>query len=188
MIKKSHQFRFNKNTVGHDQEVSPPAKSPAIPGHYHRQKVNRFFQVNNINPQYTFDSETVPTTQHRCIVSYTIQGESREVDSVRYYLSKGDAKEQVAKLVLEREKPSQIVSKGIAPPSNKVWKSKLKEYCDKNKTVVAMMPSYRTVSSGIGFKSTVTFLGRDIEGEECKSKQEAEQSAARNALQSVQLN
>ncbi len=169
--------------------MSPPAnypRSPTIPGHY-RQRVNRFFQENNSNPDYTFDSKTVPT-QHRCIVRYTIQGESREVDSLRYYSSKGDAKEQVAKLVLERENVSQIVSKGITPPSTKVWKSKLKEYCDKNKTVVTMMPVYCTKSSGNGFKSTVTFLGRDIEGEECKSKQEAEQSAARNALQSVQLN
>ncbi len=156
-------------------EISPFANSPRSTT-IHRQKVNRFFQEKGINPQYEYllCSETGPP-QHRCIVRYTIYGESREVDSVRYYLSKADAKEQVAKLVLERENVSQIVSKGIAPP----WKSKLKEYCDKKKVV---RPSYCTVQTENGFKSTVTFLGKDIEGIECKSKQEAEQSVAHQAI------
>ncbi len=151
-----------------------------------RQKVNRFFQENSIIPtyEYPYGSETGPT-QYRCTVRYTICGESKEVDSVRYYLSKGDAKEQVAKLVLERENVAPIVSKGISPPSNKIWKSKLKEYCDKNKVV---LPSYCTVPTENGFKSTFTLFGQDIKGKECKSKQEAEQNVAHQAWLSLEHN
>ncbi|XP_064397902.1 uncharacterized protein LOC135344597 isoform X3 [Halichondria panicea] len=175
---------------GPDQEleISPfenYPRSTTIPGHY-KQKVNRFFQENGINPtyEYLYGSETGPT-QYRCTVRYTICGESKEVDSVHYYLSKGDAKEQVAKLVLERENVAPIVSKGISPPSNKIWKSKLKEYCDKNKVV---LPSYCTVPTENGFKSTFTLFGQDIKGKECKSKQEAEQNVAHQAWLSLEHN
>lgn len=146
----------------------------------YKQQMNQFFQENGIDPKYEYLPDALC---FRCIVRYVRHGVAKEVDSVRCYSSKSDAKEQVAKLVLSNE--NVVISKGSkgnTPPS-KVWKSKLKEYCDKNRIVFSN--SYQTVPSGNGFKSTVAFNGHVFEGEECKSKQEAEQSAAKRALQSV---
>ncbi len=148
----------------------------------YKQQVNRFFQENGIDPNYDYPYDL--TNGFRCIVRYQLCGVNKEVDSKNYYSSKTEAKEQVAKLVLSKEKVSQVVSKGSTPPS-KVWKSKLKEYCDKRRASVDMMPSYETRQSKNGFQSRVNFMGQIIEGEECKSKQEAEQNAAQHALRSV---
>lgn len=179
------------HALGYDQrniDVPPHCDNPVTSKdkQNYRQRANQFFQENRIKPQYEFTSDrTTIQPRYRCVVRYTISGESRKIDSRHFYSSKSDAKEQVAKLVLLKE-VTQVTSKGTSSPPSKVWKSKLKEYCDKNKAVVELMPSYSTVSSGSGFISTVTFLKSEYQGEECKSKQDTEQSAAYHAFSSVQ--
>lgn len=186
-------------TVGYpkptQQALPPPQPKPtqqALPlpqGGNYKQLLNHFFQENGIiDPKYDYyPVRSDCASGFRCIIRYQLHGVAKEVDSERYYISKTDAKEEAAKLLLMKENVSPIISKGSkgATPPSKVWKSKLKEYCDKQRVVSEYLPSYRTVSSVNGFKSTVTVIGRVFEGDECKSKQEAEQSAAQCAMKSV---
>ena len=152
--------------------------------------MNTFFQKNKVRPQFEIHSDTRSaggSSRYLCIVRYTLNGQQKKVDSGHFYHSKADAKEQVAKLVLSKENASTVVSMGAegATPSTKVWKLKLKEYCDKKRATPELMPLYTTGSAGGGFRSTVTVVGCSYEGDVCKSKQEAEQSAAYKALQFV---
>ena len=148
--------------------------------------MNTFFQKNKVRPQFEIHSDTRSaggSSRYLCIVRYTLNGQQKKVDSGHFYQSKADAKEQVARLVLSKENVGAVVGKGAATPPTKVWKLKLKEYCDK---IRVTPPLYTTGDSGGGFRSTVKVAGRSYEGDVCKSKQEAEQSAACEALQCVQ--
>ena len=152
--------------------------------------MNTFFQKNKVRPQLHYsDTRTSDgSSRHTCIVCYTLNGQQKKVDSGFFYQTRADAEERVARLVLSKENVGAVESKRVeeAPPSTKVWKLKLKEYCDKMRFTLELMPLYTTGDSGEGFRSTVKVAGRSHVGDVCKSEQEAEQSAAREALQCVQ--
>ena len=143
--------------------------------------------MNKINPQFEYHSDnTLGPSTYRCIIRYTFNGQPNTISTGQYFSKKADAKEQVAKQVLAKEgfpdkrSISGVLSKGPSPPT-KVYKSRLKELFDKKRLVVEIR--YSTVASGNGFFSTVCLPeSTQIRGEVCKSKQEAEQSAAHQAL------
>ena len=164
--------------------ISTEATARSTPTPTCKERMQTFFQRNKINPQFEYQSDNTTTdrARYRCIVRYTINGRQRKIDSGHYYYSKAEAKDQVAKLVLARENVVQEASRGNAPPS-KVWKSQLKEYCDKKEQP---NPTYLTVPSGTGYVSTVTCCCSMFQGQVCGSKQEAEHSAAWCALQRLQ--
>ena len=157
-----------------------------VPGYTHKEQMQIFFQRNKITPQFEWQSDnTLGTSSYRCSVQYTFNGKKETVDSEHYFPNKPDAKEHVAKKVLTSvglfgQCNSGATSKGTSPPT-KVYKSKLKEYFEKKKLAVEIR--YTTVPSGNRFISTVNLQGEGIQGEVCKSKQEAEQSAAHQALE-----
>lgn len=170
-------------------ESVPRSKSTPVkvPGYTYKEQMQTFFQVNKINPQFEYHSDnTLGPSRYRCIVRYTFNGQQNTVSTGHYFSKKADAKEHVAKQVLTREGVSDrrpmsgASSKGTSPPT-KVYKSQLKEYFDKKRLAVDIR--YSTVASGNGFISTVGLPESiQIRGEVCKSKQEAEQSAALLAL------
>ena len=158
-----------------------------VPGYTCKEQMQIFFQRNKIKPQFQWLSDNqLGASSYRCSVQYTFKGQINTVDSGHYFSRKADAKEHVAKKVLTREgisgqSNSGASSKGTSQPT-KVYKSKLKEYFEKKRLTVEIR--YSTVPSGNGFISTICLQaeGIQIQGEVCKSKQEAEQSAAHQAL------
>ena len=91
--------------------MSPCANSPRNSSTLAEQQVKRFFKENHINPQYSYQSDSMTgSTRHRCIVRYTINEQRKKVDSGHYYPEKQDSKEQVFKLILSRENISQDTS------------------------------------------------------------------------------
>ncbi len=94
--------------------MSPCANSPrnsSTSTENYKQQVERFFKENHINPQYSYQSDSMTgSTRHRCIVHYTINEQIKKVDSGHYYSTKQDSREQVFKLIISRENISQDTS------------------------------------------------------------------------------
>ena len=183
----------------------------------YRARLNEVCQKNSyvLKPEYVEDHSTGQPT-FKCTMTCLLQGRKIVEDSGRkYYPRKDDAKETVAKKVLERIQsmtssgassttaPNTAAPRGAAPitpafrtaavsvppgiPPNMIWKSKLKEYYDKQGKPGTPI-KYTVTQTPNGFVANVFIpeLGAWIKGECGKNKKEAEQNAAKMALGKLQ--
>lgn len=178
--------------------LMPPLIGNSLPNY--RARLHEVCQKNSyvLKPEYVEDHSTGKPT-FKCTMTCLLQGRKIVEDSGRYYYPrKDDAKEIVAKKILGKMQSMQssqcrgvsnMSAAVIAPvgtPSNMIWKSRLKEYYDKQG------------KPGMEIKYTATSLGQDgfvatvftpelgpagIVGECGKSKKEAEQNAAKKAME-----
>ena len=153
-------------------------------------------QSHGTKPQFDFICESSNGQQrYQCTIKYTLPGQlTKRCKSHGYYPSKADAKEQAARKILKDEgarllrsnvQEPQNVSRSTVAVSDKVWKSKLKEYFDK-KGQPSVVLDYTTWACPQGYVSVV--CGPEFgeaKGDVRKSKKEAEQSAAQKALEKL---
>ena len=176
----------------------------------YRARLNEVCQKNSyaLKAEYVEDHSTVQPT-FKCTMTCLLQGRKIVEDSGRkYYPRKDDAKEIVAKKILEKiqsmlSAPRIAVPRTAAPstaalitpaafsvppgiPPNMIWKSKLKEYYDKQgKPGTPIKYTVTQTPNGFVANVFVSELGAWIKGECGKSKKEAEQNAAKVALRKL---
>ena len=153
-----------------------------------RDRLNHYFQKNGLNPRYDYvEDYSSGQPIFKCTIQYSVNGKIIRRDSGRFFPRKDDAKENAASNVLqnmEADTQPRGGSGGAGATVGVSWKSLLKEHYDK-RGHPNMVLNYDTMPSGSGFLSEVFVpeLRRKVKGEIGRSKKEAEQSAAKKALQ-----
>lgn len=177
----------------------------------HRARLNEFCQKRSISHRDDYiEDHSMGNPQFKCSITCLWNGKKITQDSGKYCSRKDDAREIAAhKILLKFEEQEKAIhspgsgrssSRGatggvvVSPkaggasqtPLNMIWKSKLKEYYDKlGKPGTELVYRTTEVPEGGSFVSAVFIpnLRREVEGNRAKSKKEAEQSAAKKALQ-----
>ena len=152
-------------------------------------QLNSFCQMHGIKPQFSFiEDASSGQTRYKCTINYTINGRPERINSTGYYASQVEAQEQTAWRLMENTFATSDVSSRGVKPTAKIWKLKLEEYCNrKSQSPVEAKIKYITKESPQnGFKSKVFVPNVGyVEGEFCRKREEAEQTAAYKVLQKL---
>ena len=154
-----------------------------------RIQLNLFCQSNGVKPQFSFiEDASSGQTRYKCTINYTINGRPERIDSAGYFANQREAQEQAAwRLIENKFATSDISSRGVKPTA-KIWKLKLEEYCNrKNPLPAKAQIKYVTKECPKnGFKSKVFVPSVGYtEGDLCRKREAAEQTAAYKVLQKL---
>ena len=152
-------------------------------------QLNSFCQTHGVKPQFSFiEDASFGQTRYKCTINYTLNGRPKRIDSTGYYASQVEAQEQAARRLVESMfATSDISSRGVKPTA-KIWKLKLQEYCNrKDPSPAGAQVKYVTKECPKnGFKSKVFVPGVGYtEGDSCRKREAAEQTAAYKVLQKL---
>ncbi len=155
----------------------------------YRTKFHEYCQNEDIQPHCDFvEDRGNHNPRFKCIITIKKDGKVFKKDSEVFYSRKDEAKEAACFNMLQM----QFQSREGGASGQVSWKSKLKEFYDKkgepNKEL-----KYDTKPAGNGtspqFISSIYILelGESVQGVISRSKKEAEQSAAKKALDKLQI-
>ena len=154
-----------------------------------QSQLNSFCQTHGVKPQFSFiEDASSGQTRYKCTINYTINGRPERINSAGYFASKVEAQEQAAwRLIENKFATSDISSRGVKPTA-KIWKLKLEEYCNMKDPLQARAQiKYVTKESpknGFISKVFVPSVGY-TEGDLCRKREAAEQTAAYKVLQKL---
>ena len=152
-----------------------------------RVKLTKLLEEQGTSPQYFYTEDgSSERVLHKCNVKTSVDGSVESVDGGGYYGSKNEATEQASLQALKREYVRPITSRSNARFIAQ-HKDRLKRHIKETKGQSGRV-KYTTKDTTTGSCSTVfaTGLGR-VTGEAGGSVTEAEDNAARAALQKLQV-
>ena len=143
----------------------------------YRSSLHEFSQKRCIQPLFHYDEHpTSRTPSFKCTITFMLDGKHVRKESRGFFATKDEAKESAACVVMLSMGTQ---SRGVS------WKSRLKEYYDKQGQPGKWLCYETEPDSRGGFVSSIYIpeLHGKVKGQSCKSKKEAEQDTARKVLE-----